>query len=247
MNDLKLKKISSLEVKRRILLASPCFSLKFSSIDPQILAVSNEDGQLHIYNAFDPIDKDIMELSSNFTQQPINSLTTNEHNPRDYRILRPRTTWQAHYNAIFDIDFIEGRRLVTACGDMTCGLWDIERRAIVKYLIGHQKSVRTVRCMRDNSSIIASGGRDGWLFIYDLRENSGKTVLDNQTMAERLMHPIRDCIFTEGGFFMDKGDMTIKSKGKNKFSSSKLGIRSSNQYSNMSLFYEGSLHNIRRI
>lgn len=244
---MKLDKVSSLEVKRRIILDSPCFSLKYSHEDPQILVVSNEDGEILVCNVFDPVDDGVAELPEYFTAQPVNSLNPSAQcNPRDYRILKPRTVWQGHYNSIFDIDFVQGNCLVTASGDMTCALWDIERRAAIKHFIGHQKSVRAVRSMPQNPSVIASGGRDGWLLLYDTRENTGKNVLDNQTMADRLMHPIKDCIFTEGGFFVGKNEEG-RAKAKNKFAYSKSAHKNSQQHCDVSFLHGEQLCDLRRV
>jgi len=52
--------------------------------------------------------------------------------------------FQAHLNAVFDVAWrCDDRMLVTASGDMTARLWDLERETCVTFE-GHTSSVRAV-------------------------------------------------------------------------------------------------------
>lgn len=55
-------------------------------------------------------------------------------------------SFQAHFNAIFDIAWMPGElKLVTASGDHTAKLWDVSRSEIkqIEYFHAHTRSVKT--------------------------------------------------------------------------------------------------------
>ncbi len=203
----------NLEVKRRIVLTSPCFGLKFCPTAPEKLCVTTEDGEIMIFDVFDPPAEDQLALAAMYPRQLSNCVNSMRERTeaRDYRVITPRAKWVGHYNSIFDIDYVSGQdnQIITASGDITCALWDLEKQKLLKHLIGHKKSVRCVRSMPGNQSVFASGGRDGKLLIYDSRTNSGKAVLQNQRTAELLLRPVDDSLFAEGGFMLDgRGNST---------------------------------------
>ena len=58
--------------------------------------------------------------------------------------------WLAHKNAIFDLDWVPGKnQLVTASGDQTVALWDVETEQSLRVFRGHSSSVKTVRYHED--------------------------------------------------------------------------------------------------
>ena len=53
--------------------------------------------------------------------------------------------WSAHHNAIFDLIWLRGdRSILTASGDHSLQLWDVETRRRTARLLGHTGSVRSV-------------------------------------------------------------------------------------------------------
>ena len=63
------------------------------------------------------------------------------------------TDWQGHENAVFDVDWVPGEnRLVTASGDQSAILWDVETQEKVATFRGHTSSVRTVNCLVNDKS-----------------------------------------------------------------------------------------------
>ncbi|WVR03240.1 hypothetical protein IAU60_000231 [Kwoniella sp. DSM 27419] len=88
--------------------------------------------------------------------------------------------WRAHGNAIFDLKWSkDDTRVLTASGDQTTRLHALTTPTptLLATLRGHTSSVKTTvfldptRCAGDpsDSSIIATGGRDGNILIYDIR------------------------------------------------------------------------------
>jgi len=53
--------------------------------------------------------------------------------------------WQAHRNAIFDVDWMPGEnQLLTASGDQNIALWDVAAESSVATFRGHNGSIKTV-------------------------------------------------------------------------------------------------------
>ena len=62
--------------------------------------------------------------------------------------------WQAHSNAIFDVDWMDGEdKIVTASGDQTVALWDINTGDRMCTFRGHTSSVRSVNFQRNSSGM----------------------------------------------------------------------------------------------
>ena len=92
-----------------------------------------------------------------------------------------RHQWLAHENAVFDVCWVGPGRLATASGDHSLRVWDAERGGDVPTLElrGHALSVKSVAALptsadRGNGSpgegfLLASGGRDGTVRLWDLR------------------------------------------------------------------------------
>ncbi|XP_022328805.2 denticleless protein homolog [Crassostrea virginica] len=80
--------------------------------------------------------------------------------------------WQAHNNAIFDMVWVEGEgRILTASGDQTVVLWDVERQEKLDVFRGHTSSVRCVCAQQGSNAVFATGSRDGHIMIWDARCN----------------------------------------------------------------------------
>ncbi|XP_071636568.1 protein lethal(2)denticleless isoform X1 [Temnothorax longispinosus] len=81
---------------------------------------------------------------------------------------------QAHCNAIFDIAWMPGEmKLVTASGDHSARLWDVTRPEIkqINYFHAHTRSVKTAVFRDDDKAVFATGARDGFIMIWDIRAN----------------------------------------------------------------------------
>lgn len=69
-------------------------------------------------------------------------------------------------------------KLVTASGDHTTKMYDIGDGDIVQERVfcGHSRSVKTIAFRKDDSSVFATGGRDGNIILWDTRMNTSSFV-----------------------------------------------------------------------
>jgi len=120
------------------------FCLKFAKgrNTGHLLAVCNEDGQCAIFDTC--------------------KSTTKVH-----------SRWAAHANCIFDVNWFDNdSKIITASGDQTIALWDVESQKPVGVLAGHTASIKTVSVNPSNEALIISGGRDGAMCLWDSRTAS---------------------------------------------------------------------------
>jgi WD40 repeat protein len=182
--------------------------------------VADEEGELAVFQVHDPILDNPVQLLAQHPRQLAHFVNSGggQGDPRDYRVLDARARWVGHYNSIFDLDFVSDRdnQLLTASGDITCKLWDLEKQEAISNLLGHKKSVRCVRSLRSQPSVVGSGGRDGKLLIYDTRANSGTALLENRKTAELMLQPVDKCLFAEGGFMLDEKRSTTATTKRQK-------------------------------
>jgi WD40 repeat protein len=84
-----------------------------------------------------------------------------------------RSSMHVHTNGILDLAFSEdGSRLVTGSADRTCTVIDVETETIAVQLSNeHVGTIRQVAFQpgQSNGNVIASGGLDGRIVIWDLR------------------------------------------------------------------------------
>ncbi|KAL0273431.1 UNVERIFIED_CONTAM: hypothetical protein PYX00_006093 [Menopon gallinae] len=119
----------------------PVYICKFSPSkqDSNILAVANENGTVCLEN-------------------------TSKTNVRTYV--------QTHNNTVFDLAWMPGeKQFVTVSGDNSAKLWDYGESDIkmISEFIGHTKSVKCVHFKPENTSVFATGSRDGSLILWDAR------------------------------------------------------------------------------
>lgn len=127
---------------------TPIFACKFAEINNfnNILALANEDGKVAVYDV----------------ENKQNKIGT-----------------QGHNNAVFDLTWLFQRlKIVTASGDYTSKLFDISQSGIVaeRTFVGHMRSVKTVTYKKDDSSVFASGGRDGNIILWDTRSEASNFI-----------------------------------------------------------------------
>ncbi|CAL0317293.1 unnamed protein product [Lupinus luteus] len=66
----------------------------------------------------------------------------------------------------------EDTQILTASGDHTMKVWDVQEKKCIGVLVGHTGSVKSMSSHPTNSDIIVSGSRDGSFRFWDLRCNS---------------------------------------------------------------------------
>ncbi|KAI5067067.1 hypothetical protein GOP47_0017595 [Adiantum capillus-veneris] len=118
-----------------------------------LLAVADEEGFVSIFNT-------CRKLPSSLNAPRLTDSTRKEF-------------WLAHSNAIFDICWAQDdRHMLTASGDQTVRLWDIEARAGLGVMKGHSGSVKSLCVHPSQPELYASGSRDGSVAIWDVRSSS---------------------------------------------------------------------------
>ncbi|KAF1879326.1 hypothetical protein Lal_00005792 [Lupinus albus] len=123
-----------------------CKTSKFS----HILALSDEDGYINLFD----------------TRRNLSKSTCYEDNAEKSKICE----WVTHHNAVFDVCWIkEDTQILTASGDHTMKLWDVQEKKCIGVLVGHTGSVKSMSSHPTNSDIIVSGSRDGSFRFWDLR------------------------------------------------------------------------------
>lgn len=99
---------------------------------------------------------------------------------------------QGHFNAVFDIAWMPGHlKLISASGDHTAKLWDVSESRLVNIrdFLGHTRSVKVATFKKNDCTVFATGGRDGAIFIWDLRSSPSNDIIqkvDNKIYSAHL-------------------------------------------------------------
>ncbi|KAI8533645.1 hypothetical protein RHMOL_Rhmol10G0025600 [Rhododendron molle] len=153
---------------------SPPMALSFckTSKNSHILAVTDEDGYISLYNTR-------LKFASSSTCQE----NTGKINLYNFAEKSRVCQWVAHQNAIFDICWIkEDTRIITASGDQSVKVWDAQEKKCIATLMGHTGSVKSTCSHPTNPGkltipsfyLIVSGARDGLFMLWDLRCSNSK-------------------------------------------------------------------------
>lgn len=89
-------------------------------------------------------------------------------------------SWKPHGNAIIDMSFTQDDFLLASgCGGRSVKVTNVATQQVISTFTEHESSAKQVRFQpgSSNNSILASSGREGNIFIYDLRCNISKAAL----------------------------------------------------------------------
>ncbi|KAM5581736.1 denticleless protein [Rosa sericea] len=137
-----------------------------TSKNSHIVAMSDEDGYLSLFD----------------TRRKFSASASHRENADRTKVY----DWVAHQNAVFDICWIkDDTQIVTASGDQTVKVWDIQEKKCTAVLMGHTGSVKSLSPHPTNPEIIVSGSRDGSFALWDMRCNS----TSKNTLAELCICP----------------------------------------------------------
>ncbi|CAF1211511.1 unnamed protein product [Rotaria sp. Silwood1] len=92
-------------------------------------------------------------------------------------ILKLVKEFQCHSQCIFAIAWISDRLLCATSGDQTTVIYDIETGNEIDVLRGHTMSVRSVCKLYYSTNVLATGGRDSIINIYDRRYSKKQGAL----------------------------------------------------------------------
>lgn len=78
--------------------------------------------------------------------------------------MKPKATWQAHKNSIFDVIWsLDDEQLVSASGDLNAAVWDAESQKLICVFVGHSASIK---CISANPRNKCTAVRDFWMRSY---------------------------------------------------------------------------------
>eukprot|EP00939_MAST-03C_sp_MAST-3C-sp1_P002485 g2485.t1 len=130
---------------------SPMFALQFSK-SGMYVAAANEDGYVHLTASTAASSAD-EETRRGIPEMSVSSVA-----------------FRAHRNAIFDIAWADGdATLFTGSGDQSCAMFDVETRTRVANFMGHNGSIKSLDLNPINQGLLATGARDGHVFLWDAR------------------------------------------------------------------------------
>ncbi|KAK8110444.1 WD40 repeat-like protein [Apiospora kogelbergensis] len=140
-----------------------------------LVAVGDEEGQIRL-----------LDSSGDSSSEPFSKV---------------HLTFQAHSNAIIDLDFSADDSLIaTASGDQTGRVIDMMTQSTIAVLLNHTASLKQVRFQpgQSNNSVLATSSRDGSVQIWDLRcrgpvQDIPAAVKHDNTLAYRLRQPKNGC------------------------------------------------------
>ena len=112
-----------------------------------------------------------------------------ENEKRDPRILLPECnstffrmrfaiveTGRLHSTSIFDLLWYDqDTKIISVGADLVCQIMDVETQRVLQQVQDHVGSIKTLSQTPDGA-IIATGGRDGKIFFYDMRQGLHKAL-----------------------------------------------------------------------
>ena len=83
---------------------------------------------------------------------------------------------EEHKKYVSNVRFMDETELISASGDFTCKLWDIERKIVKTTYNGHQDSVMALDINEKNKNLFASASIDWTIKIWDMRASDKHTM-----------------------------------------------------------------------
>jgi WD40 repeat protein len=156
---------------------SPVFVMKFSSNARyrNMIALGDEEGYVSILRVNDRLPSCLGD-------------------PGDPN--RPVGQWRAHKNALFDLEWAnDDRWMYCASGDTKLSLWDTGYATRIATFHSGRASVKALSVKSDNHHVFASAGRDGDLYVHDVRV---KELCDTHGMYDGSMGVQRPVLKLDG-------------------------------------------------
>ena len=166
--------LGRLEPTRRVLFDTPVYALSYSRAHPWLLAVAEEQGDLHIVDTgAETQEHNAAQLAKMEGMGYYHGLEPASFEKRRNPLLLPVRSAIAHLNSIFDLIWSDAdSRLVTASSDRTCSVFDAER---AEAFFAYRQHSASVKCVRELApKVYASGARDGGLHVWDSRLRAGR-------------------------------------------------------------------------
>lgn len=144
------------------------------SPDGSRLATGGSDARILIWDAQEAADgaQRVQELSARAAVDPSWAQTAAEEAEKASQLAQPLTFWQAHEKSIHDLFFApsESKMLVSCGAEGSIAVWDADSGNLDCRLMGHIGTVTTVAICPTNSELLATGGEDHTVRLWDLRD-----------------------------------------------------------------------------
>lgn len=167
------------------------YGLDWGGDDTTLLSAS-QDGKLIIWNAFTENKLDAISLKSSwvmacaFEKDDGRFVAAggldNTCSVYDLRSpLAATAELVGHDGYLSDCRFLERRYMLTASGDFTAALWDVERCALATRFVEHAADVVSVAPHPTDPNTFATGSCDSTVRVWDVRAGSSVRVFGGHT------------------------------------------------------------------
>ncbi|KAF5364003.1 hypothetical protein D9756_000821 [Leucocoprinus leucothites] len=96
-----------------------------------------------------------------------------------------RNILQPHENGIFDVKWDRtNSHIVTCSGDQSSRITSVEKNVVTHVLHGHTSTVKTASWDPTNDALLATGGRDGTICLWDLRTSTSSSTTNGAPVLE---------------------------------------------------------------
>lgn len=132
-----------------------------------LLAVATEEGTLQVINTSKRKPWDPGNLSASASSLNLPSLL---------RVEPTRQIFQPHADGVFDVKWDTTDTMIVTCsGDHSSRITCVEKNVTTHVLHGHASTVKTAAWDPRNNALLATGGRDGAISLWDLRTSTTKS------------------------------------------------------------------------
>eukprot|EP00931_Biecheleriopsis_adriatica_P076826 TRINITY_DN50499_c0_g1_i1.p1 TRINITY_DN50499_c0_g1~~TRINITY_DN50499_c0_g1_i1.p1 ORF type:complete len:409 (-),score=66.11 TRINITY_DN50499_c0_g1_i1:89-1264(-) len=155
------------------------------SPDGARLATGGSDARILVWDAHEAAEAAlrVKEVSSMAAMDPSWAEKAADEAEKASQLSQPLAFWQAHEKSITEVCFApsESRMLVSAGAEGSLAVWDADTGHLDCRLMGHIGTVNTIAVSPINSELLATGGEDHTVRLWDLRDIEPSSQLARQS------------------------------------------------------------------
>lgn len=162
------------------------------SIDGSRFATGGSDARIMVWNAREAGEaaQKVAELSARATMDSSWAEIAAREAEKATQVAQPLTFWQAHDKSVHDLCFAPSSKesgMLVSCGaEGSIAVWDGESGNLDCRLMGHIGVVTSVAVSPANLELLASGGEDTTVRLWDLRDVDPSSQLAKQSRETTL-------------------------------------------------------------